>query len=192
MTPVRSRQSIVQQLLRDAIPARAEQRLRSAAQIGRREFGFDGGRRREVAPAEACGRAVHCLLELDAATAAVEHRLFDLRGDPGAGSRAETVSAKLVFLGCAALESHAVRYGYDPGRRLASTQIYMRTQLEQLDWFLAAGAARRCLQPMVAAIVDAVAAAILVSHDDPAFVDGVTTWTGVSLALFAVARAASD
>jgi hypothetical protein len=151
---------------------------------------------RGIAPVIACcAAAVRPLMDVDAATAAIEG-LLDGDADPdgGAADRARRTFARLVFLGHTGLQSHADLHGYDPSRRLQSVlSVYAPTQVEGVARVVEAGAGRRCLQACVMPLANAVEVAIVeVETDDVAFVEAVAAWTGISLALYAIARAVVD
>lgn len=187
VTPART--AILQALGERLTLSDAMRLVGEACAVGAEMWSFD---ERGVAPAEACARAVHQLLHLEAATAVVEEQLAGEVLDANVAGEAIELVGALVYLGHAALRSHAVANGYDPRRRIESMHVYARMQLERVGRALEAGAGRRCLVVCIEPIADAVAVAMVqAGRDDVAFVDAAVEWAGASLGLYALALAVS-
>jgi len=136
-----------------------------------------------------CAAAIQPLFDLDAATREVEHQLEGAGDESGAGASACATFARLAFLGHRALQVHADRNGYRPARRLESiVSVYAPAQVEGVLWFVEAGAGRRCLQACSASSANAIEVAMVeAATEDPPFVEAAAAWTGISLALYAIA-----
>jgi hypothetical protein len=164
--------------------------LGHALRAGARALHMDGFRAREVAPIVACAGAVRPMMALDAATAQTEALLEGDRDLVKVSARPSSVFAQLTFLGHGALKAHAARYGYDPSRWLESVvRVYAPSQVEGVVLVVEAGAGRRCLQGCVASLADAVRVAVIEAKTgESGFAQAAASWTGISLALYAIAR----
>jgi len=190
LTPART--AILQALSERLTLSEAMRLLEEASASGHGFWSFDTDPD-GVPPAEACARAVHQLLYLEAATVVLDDLLNGVEVDPDVVVDVVELLARLVYVGHAALRSNAASHGYDPRRRIESMHVEASMQVARVLGALEAGAGHRCVVVGVEPIAAAVATAMLQSgRDEVAFVDAAVQWAGASLGLYAIAGAASE